>query len=138
MKWRKMDEEEKWVLVKGFVSDWSMDFHPLSARSVKEMVEECLLEENPSTKSSLSVLFPGLKRLMGFHKTSKEEKSIEDCMYLWVLAARIPNISLILSISQKLADIKLKARPPTQLSAAPDLKAKQSFDVAKALTTPRN
>ena len=66
MKWRKMDEEEKWVLVKGFVSDWSMDFHPLSARSVKEMVEEYLLEENPSAKSSLSVLFPGLKRLMGF------------------------------------------------------------------------
>lgn len=66
IKWRKLDEEEKWVLVKGFVSDWSVDFHPLSARSVKEMVEEYLLEENPSAKSSLSVLFPGLKRLMGF------------------------------------------------------------------------
>ncbi|KAF3949169.1 hypothetical protein CMV_024929 [Castanea mollissima] len=66
MKWRKLDEEEKWVLVKGFVSDWRVDFHPLSARSVKEMVQEYLLEENPSTKSSLLVLFPGLKRLMGF------------------------------------------------------------------------
>ena len=66
MKLRKMDEEEKWVLVKGFVSYWSMDFHPLFARPVKEMVKEYLLEENPSAKSSPLVLFPGLKRLMGF------------------------------------------------------------------------
>ncbi|KAL4599706.1 hypothetical protein ACB092_11G145300, partial [Castanea dentata] len=66
MKWRKMDEEEKWVLVKGLVSNWSMNFHPLFARSMKEMVEEYLLEENPSAKSSPSVLFPELKRLMGF------------------------------------------------------------------------
>ena len=66
-KWRKMDEEEKWVLVKEFVSEWSMNFHPLSARSVKEMVEEYLQEDNPSApKSSPSVLFPGLKRIMGF------------------------------------------------------------------------
>nr|POE81093.1 hypothetical protein CFP56_62276 [Quercus suber] len=51
------------------------------------------------------------------------------------MAARSPNISLISSISQKLVDTKLKARPPTKLSATPDLKAKQSFDVSKALTT---
>ena len=51
------------------------------------------------------------------------------------MAARIPNISLISPISQKLVDTKLKARPPTKLSATPDLKAKQSFDVAKALMT---
>ena len=51
------------------------------------------------------------------------------------MAARSPNISLISSISQKLVDTKLKARPPTKLSATPDLKAKQSFDVAKALMT---
>ncbi|KAM3742556.1 hypothetical protein ACB098_07G076800 [Castanea mollissima] len=74
MKWRKLDEEEKWVLVKGFVSDWSVDFHPLSARSVKEMVEEYLLEENPSAKSFLLVLFPGLKRLMGFTQNKKIRK----------------------------------------------------------------
>ncbi|PSS02761.1 Mediator of RNA polymerase II transcription subunit like [Actinidia chinensis var. chinensis] len=40
----KMNEEEKWVLVRGFVSEWSVDFHPLSARSVKELVEEHLVE----------------------------------------------------------------------------------------------
>ncbi|KAM3685238.1 hypothetical protein ACJW31_11G102900 [Castanea mollissima] len=67
MKWRKMDEEEKWILVKGLVSNWSMNFHLLS---MKEMVEEYLLEENPSAKSSPSVLFPELKRLMGFSQAS--------------------------------------------------------------------
>ena len=40
----KMNEEEKWVLVRGFVSEWSVYFHPLSARSVKELVEEHLVE----------------------------------------------------------------------------------------------
>ncbi|KAF5448381.1 hypothetical protein F2P56_028923 [Juglans regia] len=65
-KWRKMDEEDKWVLVKGFISEWSESFHPLSARSVKEMVEEYLQEESPSAKSSPSSLFPGLRRMMGF------------------------------------------------------------------------
>jgi hypothetical protein len=58
-------------LVKGFVSEWSMNFHPLSARSVKEMVEEYLQEDNPSAaKSSPSVLFPGLKRIMGFSQNN--------------------------------------------------------------------
>jgi hypothetical protein len=62
-KWRKMDEEERLVLVKGFVTEWSANFHPLSARSVKE---EYLQEENPSSTSSPSLLFPGLQRIMGF------------------------------------------------------------------------
>jgi hypothetical protein len=67
-KWRKMDEEDKLVLVKGFVTEWSVNFHPLSARSVKEMVEEYLQEDNPSPSatSSPSMFFPGLKRIMGF------------------------------------------------------------------------
>ncbi|OAY39404.1 uncharacterized protein LOC110625216 [Manihot esculenta] len=62
-KWRKLDQEEKWVLVKGFVNEWGVNFHPLSARSVKQMIEEYLIEEKPSSNSSL---FPGLKRMMGF------------------------------------------------------------------------
>ncbi|KAL4615091.1 hypothetical protein ACB092_07G099500 [Castanea dentata] len=52
--------------------------------------------------------------------------------------SRISRLALISSISQKVVDTKLKARPPTKLSATPNLKAKQSSDVAKALTTPRN
>ncbi|GFY89466.1 K+ efflux antiporter 3 [Actinidia rufa] len=32
----KMDEEEKWVLVRGFVSEWGVDFHPLSARRAQK------------------------------------------------------------------------------------------------------
>uniref|UniRef100_A0A5B7BGZ6 DUF7026 domain-containing protein n=1 Tax=Davidia involucrata TaxID=16924 RepID=A0A5B7BGZ6_DAVIN len=64
--WKKMDEEDKWVLVKGFVSEWGANFHPLSARSVKAMIEEHLLEDNPSSNSSPSLLFPNLKKLMGF------------------------------------------------------------------------
>lgn len=66
-KWRKMDEEEKWGLVRGFVSEWSVNFHPLSSRSVKEMVEEYLQDENPSSAASCPPsLFPELKKLMGF------------------------------------------------------------------------
>lgn len=65
--WRKMDEEEKMVLVKGFVSNWGMNFQPLSAKSVKELVEEYLNEENPSPNSdSTSALLPNLKKFMGF------------------------------------------------------------------------
>lgn len=69
-RWKKMDEEEKRGLVKGFVSEWGVNFHPLSARSVKELVEEYLRdgEQNPSPKSSSSSssLFPTLKKMMGF------------------------------------------------------------------------
>ena len=39
-KWRKLSEDEKWAVVNGFVSEWSDNFHPLSARSVKELVDE--------------------------------------------------------------------------------------------------
>lgn len=66
IQWREMAEEEKWDLVKGFVLEWGANFHPLSAKSVKEMVDEHLGEENPTTESSQSILFPGLKRMMGF------------------------------------------------------------------------
>ncbi|XP_061370129.1 uncharacterized protein LOC133312868 [Gastrolobium bilobum] len=69
-KWSKMDEEEKWVLVKGFVAEWGSHFHPLSARSTKELVEDYLRQGNPPPNSppppSPSVLFPGLKRIIGF------------------------------------------------------------------------
>lgn len=66
-RWGNMGDEEKWVLVKGFVSEWAVNFHPLSAKSVKEMVEEHLNEDDPSPHPSLSPLFPGLTWMfMGF------------------------------------------------------------------------
>ncbi|KAL3515442.1 hypothetical protein ACH5RR_022344 [Cinchona calisaya] len=66
-KWRKMDEDEKWVLVKGFVSEWSDNFHPLSARSVKELVDEYLVEEEQVLGDSGGImLFPSLRKLIGF------------------------------------------------------------------------
>lgn len=53
--------------------------------------------------------------------------------------SRLPRLALISSISQKLVDTELKARPAPKLSATPNLKAKQSSEVAKkAYTTPRN
>ncbi|XAR52991.1 hypothetical protein NMG60_11021350 [Bertholletia excelsa] len=66
-KWKKMGEEERWVLIKGFVLDWglNLNFHPLSARSVKEMVEEYLGGDDSRDRSS-SVLFPGLKKIIWF------------------------------------------------------------------------
>uniref|UniRef100_A0A1J3CRS3 DUF7026 domain-containing protein n=1 Tax=Noccaea caerulescens TaxID=107243 RepID=A0A1J3CRS3_NOCCA len=76
MKWRKIGEEEKLVLVREFVDEWGVDFQPLSVRSVKEMVEEeCSVSDKaiePSSSSSsssppsFSGLFPGLKRIIGF------------------------------------------------------------------------
>ncbi|RZC88501.1 hypothetical protein C5167_016311 [Papaver somniferum] len=68
-KWRDMDETEKMGLVKGFVSEWSLSFHPLSSRSVKDMLEEHLKKqvENPSVSlsSSPSLMFPSLKKILG-------------------------------------------------------------------------
>ncbi|KAF5743960.1 hypothetical protein HS088_TW08G00548 [Tripterygium wilfordii] len=65
-RWKRMDEEEKWVLVNGFVSEWGVNFYPLSRKHVKEMVEEQLNEEKQSPDSSSPVLFSGLKKIMGF------------------------------------------------------------------------
>ncbi|XP_057980941.1 uncharacterized protein LOC131166423 [Malania oleifera] len=65
-KWRKMSDEERRGLVKGFVSNWDVGFHPLSAKSVKQLVEEHLGQEQPSPDPSPSLFFPGLKKLMGF------------------------------------------------------------------------
>ncbi|OIT27705.1 PREDICTED: uncharacterized protein LOC109213584 [Nicotiana attenuata] len=63
-KWKRLSEEEKWALVKGFVLEWAAHFHPLSARSVKDLVDEYLVENTPESTSS--AFFPGLKKLMGF------------------------------------------------------------------------
>ncbi|KAI3445828.1 hypothetical protein Pfo_002493 [Paulownia fortunei] len=71
-KWRRMNEEERWVLAKGFVAEWSAHFHPLSARSVKEMVEEYLGQSNESSDSVSSKLFPDLRKLLGFPRNSEE------------------------------------------------------------------
>lgn len=64
-KWRNMDEIEKMNLVKGFVSEWSLSFHPLSIRSVKEMMEDHLKQVNPSVLTSPSLMFPSLKKILG-------------------------------------------------------------------------
>lgn len=83
MKWTKMGKEEKWVLVKGFVANWGVDFHPLSAKSVQEMVEQHLGEETPFTDSSpsssfsSSSLLPDFKKMVGFWSDKLEEK--ETC-----------------------------------------------------------
>ncbi|XP_010484232.1 PREDICTED: uncharacterized protein LOC104762606 [Camelina sativa] len=71
IKWRKIEEEERLSLVREFVDEWAGDFQPLSVRSVKEMVElECFDSDktidSPSSMSSFSGLFPGLKRIIGF------------------------------------------------------------------------
>ncbi|XP_071712966.1 uncharacterized protein [Rutidosis leptorrhynchoides] len=66
IKWEKMEENDKWVLVEEFVSDWGFNFHPLSAKSVKELVDQHLSQDSPSSSSSSTILFSGLKKLMGF------------------------------------------------------------------------
>ncbi|XP_073271554.1 uncharacterized protein [Primulina huaijiensis] len=75
-KWRRMGEEEIWVLANGFVSEWSAHFHPLSARSVKEMVEEYLAEEGEFSDSGSGYaspnLFPDFGKLLGFSRNGEE------------------------------------------------------------------
>ncbi|KAL0422467.1 UNVERIFIED_CONTAM: hypothetical protein Slati_3269600 [Sesamum latifolium] len=70
-KWKRMTEEERWVLAKGFVTEWSAHFHPLSARSVKELVEEHLGKSNEFSDSVPSNLFPDLRKLLGFPRNSE-------------------------------------------------------------------
>ncbi|XP_030512422.2 uncharacterized protein LOC115726607 [Rhodamnia argentea] len=64
-KWERMEDGERRDLAKEFVSNWSVHFHPLSARSVVEMVEEHLQQEKKPSFSNDSTFFPSLKRLMG-------------------------------------------------------------------------
>ncbi|KAL2342025.1 hypothetical protein Fmac_009965 [Flemingia macrophylla] len=67
-KWTKMAEDEKWALVKGFLAEWGAHFHPLSARSTKDMLEEYIKQRNapPPKSPSSSFLFSGLNRIIGF------------------------------------------------------------------------
>ncbi|KAL1289433.1 hypothetical protein HN51_057606 [Arachis hypogaea] len=64
LQWTKMEDSQKWALVQGFVAEWGALFHPLSARSTKDMVEEYLKQGNgtgtgagnPSTDSASSLV----------------------------------------------------------------------------------
>ncbi|KAK3414057.1 hypothetical protein EUGRSUZ_I02564 [Eucalyptus grandis] len=64
-RWERMEDGERRDMAAEFVSNWSADFHPLSARSVVEMVEEHLRQEKKPSFSNDSAFFPSLKRLMG-------------------------------------------------------------------------
>ncbi|XP_073121614.1 uncharacterized protein [Henckelia pumila] len=75
-KWGTMGQEERWVLVNGFVSEWSAHFHPLSATSVKEMVEQFLGEQgdiSASPSSATATLFPDFGKFLGFSRNREEE-----------------------------------------------------------------
>ena len=66
-KWSNMDDDQKCVLVKGFLKEWGSHFHPLSARSTKEMLEEYLRQGNSPPKLTNSpFFFEGLNRIIGF------------------------------------------------------------------------
>ncbi|CAJ2648862.1 unnamed protein product [Trifolium pratense] len=68
LKWNKMGEDEKWILVNGFVKELGEFFHPLSAKSTKELVEEYLVQENLPPKSPpplSSTVFP-FDSIIGF------------------------------------------------------------------------
>ncbi|KAM7470567.1 hypothetical protein LguiA_008750 [Lonicera macranthoides] len=45
-KWGNLSEDDKCGLIKGFVEEWGVNFHPLSAKSVKEMIDKQLGEES--------------------------------------------------------------------------------------------
>lgn len=78
-KWKSLNEEEKLGLVNEFVAEWSGDFHPLSAKSVIEMVDTYLAEdaeyENSNVSSdndeaSSSMSFSSLFKFLGLFQNS--------------------------------------------------------------------
>lgn len=80
-RWMQMSEDDKWVLVKNFVSDWGSNFHPLSAKSVKELVDEYLVKMvkdkdmnvhggSETANATSTMLFPSLRRLIGFSQNN--------------------------------------------------------------------
>ncbi|XP_057788011.1 uncharacterized protein LOC131005195 [Salvia miltiorrhiza] len=71
-KWRRMDDDEKWVLVRGFVAEWSAHFHPLSARSVKELVEEYVAGIHEFSDSASGNFFSDFTKLFGFHSDDSQ------------------------------------------------------------------
>ncbi|GFP86838.1 hypothetical protein PHJA_000827600 [Phtheirospermum japonicum] len=73
-KWRKMNEDERRGLVLGFVAEWSDHFHPLSAKSVMEMVDEYLGKNNEFSDNPVSSddFFTDLRKLLGFSGNSEE------------------------------------------------------------------
>ncbi|GER43280.1 DnaJ / Sec63 Brl domains-containing protein [Striga asiatica] len=70
-KWRRMNEGERWAMAKGFVSVWGDRFHPLSARSVKDMMDEYLRKEDEPVSIDL---LPGLKKLLGVFFSGNDEE----------------------------------------------------------------
>lgn len=81
-RWMQMSEDDKWVLVKSFVSDWGSNFHPLSAKSVKELVDDYLVRmvknnkdmnvQGGSATATSTMLFPSLRRLIGFSQNNNK------------------------------------------------------------------
>lgn len=75
-KWKSLNENEKLGLVNEFVAEWGVDFHPLSAKSVTEMVDMYLVKdvENNSNVSSdddeasSSMSFSSLFKFLGLFK----------------------------------------------------------------------
>lgn len=65
-RWKEMGEEERLECLRMFVADWGLSFHPLSLKSVKEMVDEHLAEETPPPISSSFFSFPDFRRMMNF------------------------------------------------------------------------
>ncbi|KAL8136545.1 hypothetical protein V2J09_002546 [Rumex salicifolius] len=72
-RWRRMPEEERRDLVAAFVSDWGVDFQPLSRRGVKQLLDEFVGVDDddeaiatPNLDSMAAFGMSGLKRLIGF------------------------------------------------------------------------
>ncbi|KAL5988388.1 hypothetical protein ACLOJK_036152 [Asimina triloba] len=63
VRWRGAGQEERLDWIRGFVVEWGASFHPLSLKSVKEMVEECVGEGNPHPPQVSVSPFSGFERL---------------------------------------------------------------------------
>ncbi|KAL8155798.1 uncharacterized protein LOC141701024 [Apium graveolens] len=84
-KWKSLNEQDKLGLVNEFVAEWGGDFHPLSAKSVIEMVDMYLVEDveneniniaSDDDEASSSMSFSSLFKFLG----SEIEQSIRVYM----------------------------------------------------------
>ncbi|KAK9677370.1 hypothetical protein RND81_11G139200 [Saponaria officinalis] len=65
IKWMKMNPDEKLDLIQGFVCNWGLNFHPLSPKSVRDLIEEFVMNDLVENKENSDTVlgFSRLKKL---------------------------------------------------------------------------
>ncbi|KAL9244772.1 hypothetical protein vseg_018500 [Gypsophila vaccaria] len=52
IRWMRLNPDEKLGLVNGFVSQWGLNFHPLSTKSIRDLIDEFVVNDLREIKES--------------------------------------------------------------------------------------